>query len=65
MQVAKHFHHAGKDEVHGAQAQDGEDVRGVNDEGVAGDGEIAGMESTAKSRSVVSTTSSTTNSGVA
>jgi hypothetical protein len=33
---------AGEEEVHGAQAEDGEDVGGVDDEGVGGDGEDGG-----------------------
>jgi hypothetical protein len=31
--------HVGQQEVHRAQAEDGEDVRGQHDEGIRGDGE--------------------------
>ncbi|MNL80091.1 hypothetical protein D3C87_2068440 [compost metagenome] len=65
FQVVKAVDHVGQQEVKRPQAHDGENVRRENDEGVGGDGEIAGMLSTAKTRSVASISSNTTNIGVA
>src|SRR3989344_6568685 len=42
LQENEHGDDAGKEEIEGAKAQDGEDVRGVDDEGVRRDGEYGG-----------------------
>src|SRR5690348_6339974 len=42
VQVVKSFHHAGQGKVHGTQAEDGEDIRGVDDEGINGNGQDGG-----------------------
>ena len=42
LQVGEPFHGAGHDEEQGAQAENGEQVRGVNDERIPGDGEDRG-----------------------
>ena len=59
------LHDPGQGEVQRTEPHDGKDVRGIYDERVQRDGEDGGMESTAKITSVVSTTSTTMNSGVA
>ena len=42
LEVVELVDDAGQEEVHGAQAEDGEDVGGVDDERVGGDGEDRG-----------------------
>ena len=57
--------HPGEAEVQRAQPEDRERVRREHDERLVGDARIAGMESTANTTSLVSTSTSTANSGVA
>ena len=37
MQVFKHRHHAGQGKIHRAQAEDGENIRGIDDKRIQGD----------------------------
>src|SRR3990172_2188013 len=65
LQVPEGVHDRLEHEIEGPQSKDGEDVRGKDDNGSRVTAKIAGIESTAKTTSVASTTSSTGRSAVA